>query len=63
MQPFTGEPCPTVQRRYRNRMAGITVIVVTPDNKIMDAIYRLSDLIFIKGKNSIFFETELEKFS
>ncbi|AXW87518.1 isochorismatase [Lonsdalea britannica] len=52
---------PAVQRRYRNRAAGIPAIAGTPGNTIIDAIHHPSDVIVIKGRDSGFFETELDK--
>lgn len=51
---------PTVQRRYRNRAAGIPALAGTPENQLIDEIYRPSDITVIKGRDSGFFDTKLD---
>jgi nicotinamidase-related amidase len=52
---------PTVQRRYKNREAGIPAIAGRPENQIIDAIYHPSDLIIVKGRDSGFFNNNLDE--
>ncbi|ECC3917245.1 cysteine hydrolase [Salmonella enterica subsp. diarizonae] len=52
---------PAVQRRYRNRAAGIPAIAGTPSNQIISTIHHPSDFIVIKGRDSGFFETQLDQ--
>ncbi|EDZ5934446.1 cysteine hydrolase [Salmonella enterica subsp. enterica serovar Chandans] len=52
---------PAVQRRYRNRAAGIPAIAGTPGNEIINTIYHPSDFIVVKGRDSGFFETQLDQ--
>ncbi|WP_413733308.1 cysteine hydrolase [Sodalis sp. RH13] len=52
---------PAVQRRYRNRAAGIPAIAGTPGNRLIDTIYHQSDLVVIKGRDSGFFDTKLDE--
>ena len=52
---------PSIQRRYRNRAAGIPAIAGTPGNQLIEDIYHPSDLIVVKGRDSGFYETELDE--
>ncbi|MDJ6542188.1 cysteine hydrolase [Salmonella enterica] len=52
---------PAVQRRYRNRAAGIPAIAGTPGNQIINTIHHPSDFTVIKGRDSGFFETQLDQ--
>ncbi|XBS68878.1 cysteine hydrolase [Acerihabitans sp. KWT182] len=51
---------PMVQRRYRNRAAGIPAIAGTPGNQLIDSIRHPSDLVVVKGRDSGFYETALD---
>ena len=46
---------PAVQRRYKNRDAGIPALAGRPENRIIDSICAPSDLIVVKGRDSGFF--------
>ncbi|WJV64048.1 cysteine hydrolase [Pectobacteriaceae bacterium CE70] len=52
---------PMVQRRYRNRAAGIPAIAGTPGNRLIDTIYHPSDVVVVKGRDSGFYETKLDE--
>ncbi len=52
---------PSVQRRYQNRAAGIPALAGTPANQLIDIIRHPSDLVVVKGRDSGFFETELDE--
>ena len=52
---------PAVQRRYKNRAAGIPALAGRPENQIIDSIYHPSDLIVVKGRDSGFFNNNLDE--
>ena len=52
---------PAVQKRYRNRAAGIPALAGCPENQIIDKVYRPTDLIVIKGRDSGFFNNNLDE--
>lgn len=52
---------PMVQRRYRNREAGIPAIAGTAGNQLINEIYSPGDHIVVKGRDSGFFETKLDE--
>ncbi len=52
---------PAVQRRYKNREAGIPALADRPENQIINAIYHPSDLIIVKGRDSGFFNNNLDE--
>lgn len=52
---------PAVQRRYKNRAAGIPALAGQPENQIIDSIYHPSDLIVVKGRDSGFFNNNLDE--
>lgn len=52
---------PAVQRRYKNRSAGIPALAGRPENQIIDSIYHPSDLIVVKGRDSGFFNNNLDE--
>jgi len=51
---------PAVQRRYKNREAGIPALAGRPENQIIDSIHHPSDLIVVKGRDSGFFNNNLD---
>ncbi|HEC1369002.1 TPA: cysteine hydrolase, partial [Citrobacter freundii] len=52
---------PAVQRRYKNRDAGIPALAGRPENRIIDSICAPSDLIVVKGRDSGFFNNNLDE--
>lgn len=52
---------PAVQRRYKNREAGIPALAGRPENQIIDTIHHPSDLIIVKGRDSGFFNNNLDE--
>lgn len=52
---------PAVQRRYKNRAAGIPALAGRPENKIIDSICHSTDLTVIKGRDSGFFNNNLDE--
>ncbi|AUT97564.1 cysteine hydrolase [Citrobacter freundii] len=52
---------PAVQRRYKNRAAGIPALAGRPENQIIDSIFHPSDLIVVKGRDSGFFNNNLDE--
>lgn len=52
---------PAVQRRYKNREAGIPALAGRSENKIIDSIYYPSDKIVVKGRDSGFFNNNLDE--
>ncbi|WP_312382273.1 cysteine hydrolase [Atlantibacter subterraneus] len=52
---------PAVQRRYKNREAGIPAIAGRAENQIIQSIYQPSDLIVVKGRDSGFFNNNLDE--
>lgn len=52
---------PAVQRRYKNREAGIPALAGRPENQIISSIYHPSDLIVVKGRDSGFFNNNLDE--
>jgi len=52
---------PAVQRRYKNRAAGIPALAGRPENQVIDSIYHPSDLIVVKGRDSGFFNNNLDE--
>ena len=51
---------PAVQRRYRNREAGIPAIAGTSGNQLISEIYHPEDIVVVKGRDSGFYETSLD---
>jgi len=52
---------PAVQRRYKNRAAGIPALAGRPENQIISSICHSSDLIVVKGRDSGFFNNNLDE--
>lgn len=52
---------PAVQRRYKNREAGIPALAGRAENQIIQSIYQPSDLIVVKGRDSGFFNNNLDE--
>ncbi|MXE44750.1 cysteine hydrolase [Escherichia sp. HH41S] len=52
---------PAVQKRYRNREAGIPALAGRPENQIIDKVYRPTDLVVVKGRDSGFFNNDLDE--
>lgn len=52
---------PAVQRRYKNREAGIPALAGRPENQIIDTIHHPSDMIIVKGRDSGFFNNNLDE--
>lgn len=52
---------PAVQRRYKNREAGVPALAGRPENQIIDSINHPTDLIVVKGRDSGFFNNNLDE--
>ncbi len=52
---------PAIQRRYKNREAGIPALAGRAENQIIQSIYQPSDLIVVKGRDSGFFNNNLDE--
>lgn len=52
---------PAVQKRYRNREAGIPALAGRPENQIIDKVYRSTDQVVVKGRDSGFFNNDLDE--
>lgn len=52
---------PAVQRRYKNREAGIPALAGRPENQIIESICSPTDLIVVKGRDSGFFNNNLDE--
>lgn len=52
---------PAVQRRYKNREAGIPALAGRTENKIIESICHPSDLIVVKGRDSGFYNNDLDE--
>lgn len=61
LQLINDPAVPAVQRRYKNRDAGIPALAGRPENRIIDSICAPSDLIVVKGRDSGFFNNNLDE--
>lgn len=52
---------PAVQRRYKNREAGIPALAGRTENKIIESICHPLDLIVVKGRDSGFYNNALDE--
>lgn len=52
---------PAVQRRYKDRKAGIPALAGRAENQIIDTIYRPTDMVVVKGRDSGFFNNNLDE--
>lgn len=52
---------PAVQKRYKNREAGIPALAGRPENQIIDIINKPSDIVVVKGRDSGFYNNDLDE--